>query len=147
MKKIIFLICLTILLGMSYILADEIPGIVFLKVIAVITKNFGSLFGLLLLIYLSTEIRKDKKLLFPVLLCWIYQLGLFFLEYYNLYIREATEFFNVDRGDTLPHLPPQQQAVGFFLKSLLYLLPLIVYILYQRNIKNEKKELELGTDN
>lgn len=147
MKKIILLVIFTILLGTTYILPQNIPGLIFLQVITVIVNTIFPTPGLLLLIYLSTEIRKDKKLIFPVLVCWIYQFGLFFLEYSNLYIREATEVFNVDRGDILPHLPLEHRMVGFFIRSLLYLLPLIIYILYQGNIEDENRKLGLGSDN
>lgn len=153
MKKIIILISITILLGLSYILPDYIFGTIFIKFIAFFVNIIGFLFGPLFLICISIKIiyffiknRKNRKFLYLILVCWLYNALYIFLVRSNKYISEAIETLNMDRGDILPHLPAEHRMVGFFINSLLYLLPVFVYIWYQSNIEDEKK-LELGSDN
>jgi hypothetical protein len=133
MKILFFIQTIIAILALSYVMPAYISGLVFLQILAIIINNFGPFIGLLLLIFMTFKIKHNNKLFNLLLLCWAYQLGLMILNRYNIYIGEATEFFNVDRGDILPPLSKSQQSIGFLLNSLLYTLPISLSVLYSYN--------------
>jgi hypothetical protein len=128
LKAVMLQITLLFLCFQSNIFGEKF---IILSVITKISQFFLIPIGFIFGFYLTylVMIKKDLFAKNIILIWWFYVITLTMCSIFFPFIKEATEVFNTDRGDTLPILPLWQQNLGIYLNLLICYIPLSFLII------------------